>query len=70
MTAITVEETYLHLHDTEHTTWTRARDMNRKEKKLLEKTLRRFGADDRLLDVDMIMPVAPMARMRVSRQSA
>ena len=67
LTAKNVEDTYLHLHDTEDVIWTRAKDMNRDEKELLKNTLKKFGADNRLLNVNIIKPVAPMARMRVSR---
>ena len=70
LTAKNVEETYLHLHDTQHAIWTRAKDMNREEKVLLKNTLTKFGVDNRLLNVNIIKAVAPMARMRVIRQSA
>lgn len=70
LTAENVQNTYLHLHDTEHAIWRRAKDINREEKELLKCTLRSFGMERRLLDVDIIKPVAPMACLRVSRQKA
>ena len=44
--------------------------MNKEEKELLKRTLRNFGVESRLLDADVIKPVAPMACLRVSRQKA
>lgn len=62
-----VEVTYLHLHDTQHPVWTRARDMNRTEKALLKGILSDHGVERELLGVDIITPVAMLACMRPCR---
>ncbi len=63
-----VQDTYLHLHDTENETWIRAKDMNRREKEMLKNILSTHGVGHQLLEVDVVKPVAPMACLRVSQQ--
>ena len=58
--------TYLYLHDNEHPMWTRARDMNRLEKKLLKSMLAQEGVEKELLEVDTIRPVGPVGCLRTS----
>jgi hypothetical protein len=63
-----VQDTYLHLHDTENEMWIRAKDMNRREKEMLKSILSTHGVGHQLLEVDVIKPVASMACLRVSQQ--
>lgn len=58
--------TYLHLHDNEHPSWTRARDMNRSDKELLRALLRQEGLEKALLDVEIIQPLGPIGCLRTS----
>ena len=59
------ESTYLYLHDTEHTMWVRAKDMARKEPDELKRILREeIGLERERWDVNVVMPVTPMALLR------
>lgn len=60
LTTKDVMVTYLHLHDCEHESWMRARDMNKLEKELLCNILAREGVEAELLNVDLIQPVGPV----------
>lgn len=65
LTAKDVKITYLHLHDTMHEAWVRAKDMNRMEKELLKTILKDCGVEEELWDVDVVKPVGPTAGLRV-----
>lgn len=61
-----VKSTYLHLHDTEHPTWVRAKDMARKEPDELKRILRYdIGMDRAGWDVRVVQPVMAMAQLRL-----
>lgn len=61
-----VKSTYLHLHDTEHPTWVRAKDMARKEPDELKRILRYdVGMGPESWDVSVVKPVMAMARLRL-----
>ena len=65
MTTKDVKTTYLHLHDTEHVEWIRAKNMNRNEKELLRTILRDCGVEEELWNADVIRPVGPIAGLRL-----
>ena len=58
--------TYLYLHDTQHASWVRARDMNRLEKEHLRALLSQEGLEKKLLDVEVIQPVGPIGCLRTT----
>lgn len=70
LTTRDVKTTYLHLHDTEHEAWVRAKNMNTMEKELLETVLRDCGVEEKLWNVDIVRPVGPMASLRIESPTA
>lgn len=58
--------TYLHLHDSEHESWMRARNMNREEPELLKVMLQFLGVAKKRWDAELILPVGPMGCCRVA----
>lgn len=63
-----VKSTYLHLHDTEHPMWVRAKDMARKEPDELKRILRdEIGVGRERWDVRAVKPVMAMAGLRLIR---
>jgi hypothetical protein len=58
--------TYLYLHDNEHPSWVKARDMNRSEKELLRALLGEEGLEKALLEVRIIQPVGPIGCLRTT----
>lgn len=61
-----VKSTYLHLHDTEHPMWVRAKDMARKEPGELKRILRdEIGLGRDRWDVSVVQPLMAMARLRL-----
>lgn len=60
-----VASTYLHLHDTEHATWVRVKDMNKAEKDLLRNILQNCGVHEKLWRVDVIQPMRGLAGLRL-----
>ena len=61
-----VKSTYLHLHDTEHEVWVRAKDMARKEPDELKRILRdEIGMEPDRWDIRVVKPVMAMARLRL-----
>lgn len=62
-------ETYLNLHDDEHQCWTRAKGMNRNEPHLLRTMMQGLGLPRRRWDVEIILPVGPVAMCRPVGQS-
>ncbi|KAL8989425.1 MAG: hypothetical protein Q9177_001684 [Variospora cf. flavescens] len=58
--------TYLGLHDSEHESWIRARNMNREEPELLKVMMQFLGVAKRRWDVELISPVGPMGCCRVA----
>lgn len=59
------EATYLNLHDSEHESWIRVRDMNREEPELLKIMMEVLGLARDRWDVGLILPVGPMGCYRV-----
>lgn len=70
LTTQDVRTTYLHLHDTEHDVWVRAKNMNRMEKQLLETILKDCGVEERLWNVDVVRPVGATAGLRLESPTA
>ena len=61
-----VQSTYLHLHDTEHRMWVRAKDMAREEPEELKQILRdEIGLGPERWDVRVVKPVMAMAQLRL-----
>ena len=61
-----VKSTYLHLHDSEHPMWVKAKDMARTESDELKRILRyEIGCERRKWDVRVVQPVIAMARLRM-----
>lgn len=56
--------TYINLHNSEHESWIRARDMNREEPELLKIMIQFLGLPRKRWDLDLIQPVGPMACLR------
>ena len=64
-----VKITYLHLHDTQHPAWVKAKDMNRAEKELLRTILEDCGVPKKLWDTDIVKPIRSMAQLRLETPS-
>ncbi|KAL9135522.1 MAG: hypothetical protein Q9175_003292 [Cornicularia normoerica] len=63
-----VQSTYLHLHDTEHPMWVRAKDMARTEPDELKRILRdEIGCGRERWDVHVVQPVMATAGLRLIR---
>lgn len=61
-----VKSTYLHLQDTEHPVWVRAKDMARKEPDELKRIMRdEIGMGRERWDVRVVNPVMAMAGLRL-----
>lgn len=63
-----VTSTYLHLHDSEHPMWAKAKDMARTESDELKRILRdEIGCERKKWDVRVVQPVIVMARLRMTK---
>ena len=63
-----VKSTYLHLHDSEHPMWVKAKDMARTESDELKRILRdEIGYERKKWDVRVVQPVIVMARLRMTK---
>jgi hypothetical protein len=60
-----VSVTYMHLHDTEHTMWIRARSMNEAEKEHLATIMKDCGVEKERWDTNLIRPVGQTAQLRL-----
>ncbi|CAF9938741.1 hypothetical protein IMSHALPRED_001072 [Imshaugia aleurites] len=61
-----VRATYLHLHDTEHEMWVRAKDTARNEPEELKRILRdEIGLEPERWNVRVVKPVMAMAALRL-----
>lgn len=60
---------YLDLHDSEHSAWVRARDMNRQEAELLRTMMQNLGLARKRWDVDLIQPAGLTTCYRIARRN-
>lgn len=60
-----VSVTYMHLHDTEHMMWVRAKNMNEAEKEHLASIMKDCGVKKNRWDTNYIRPVGQTAHLRL-----
>ncbi|KAL8924649.1 MAG: hypothetical protein Q9208_003964 [Pyrenodesmia sp. 3 TL-2023] len=66
LTAKDCDATYLHLHDSEHHSWVRARKMNTDEPHMLRAMMQFLGLARKRWDMEVIQPVGPMGCYRLA----